>query len=146
VFVHEGVPAIPNRRFPRNLELRAPGVARTKNCAGLSATISVEVIAPTVTRNARQPFPKRQVLFARFTGLLRFRREEREARMRRPIRQHRPSHEQLSHSQARLRYLALTTLITPNNPVRLLSGPAVKNSWLVAPSAAAPPPNLIPQS
>jgi hypothetical protein len=23
VFVHEGVPAIPNRRFPRNLELRA---------------------------------------------------------------------------------------------------------------------------
>jgi hypothetical protein len=47
------------------------------------------------------------------------------------------------HLQAALDYLAV---ITPNKPVRLLSGPAVKNSWLVAPSAAAPPPNLIPQS
>jgi len=44
--------------------------------------------------------------------------------------------------------LYYSILITPKVPATLLCGPAVKNSWLVRPSLAAPPPppNVIPQS
>ena len=34
--------------------------------------------------------------------------------------------------------------ITPNVPAKLLSGPAVKKSWLVEPLFGVPPPNSIP--
>src|SRR5260221_14391652 len=37
-------------------------------------------------------------------------------------------------------------LITPNSPLMLSWGPAVKKSWLVWPLAGVPPPNSIPQS